>query len=285
MGYHIITQQQDGLTSVFVEHLDELVKLNEIAADSVVYQAPFDHKPMRLFEHPSLQDYCNIEKRLTRRAELLFEQLALQQGYVLQRINQDEKSHARYRELIGDHPKRSDYLVMNLANTEVDVHCLQMHLSPQGEYYYLNKNDVETHLQTLNKTGRRLVFLIFQRDRDGQLSETYGMIDARQLVKCPIVSYEGKPQYQFTPKQLTVGLRLLDENHATYEKQTSLFSIAQKLRLFFTKNKVLPIYLFFVFLGSWMFYHNFPWVIQFKQQFEIVFICSLAAFIVGRQWR
>ncbi len=284
MGYHILTDTNtEKPGSHYINHLDDLLQLTEISDDSFVYAGDAHNHPVRLRNHPLLKEYSDPQWRALRRAELLFDTLSFEHGYLLQRIDQDEKNYARYNQLLGEQSKRSDYLLLNLANIELDVHCLPLKSDGHGQYYLLHKNTIENHVTVMSKVKRRLIFAFFSAQDDMPLVDSLSMMDLNKVLSCEM---HGK-FYRIPVLQLQRGFSLLDQIRVEVAKDKPV-TRHHWLRKILTRVRRTPtilVYLIFLISASVMIYQNFPWLNQFKQEFEIIFICSLSAFLLGRQWR
>lgn len=117
-----------------------------------------------------------------RNAELLFEQLANENGWVVEKIPQDRASFDKYAANSRGGIKRGDFIVRNLRNTEIEVKCFSV--SDRREPgYLLRYSHVKRHEGMQNMTDSPVVFAIFERHGRHPVPHSLRMIPLHELTQ------------------------------------------------------------------------------------------------------
>lgn len=139
---------------------------------------------MRLLSELIDQIRCLFYPRFAagRDAELLFEQLARERGWVIEKIPQDRAGFSKYAANSQGRIKRGDYIVRNLRNTEIEVKCFSR---PRGRTagYLLHWSHVKRHEEMQNMTESPVVFAIFERRGRHAVPESLRMIPLSELTR------------------------------------------------------------------------------------------------------
>jgi len=196
---------------MYFESYDDLVLNKDSVPDNaIIYEADKKWTPTRLNQHHVLKECTDCNKLVGRRAELKFEKLALENGFVTQRIDQCQKSYFNYRKVVGD-TKRSDFLIMNLGHVEIDVKCQTLKNIHGKEFYLLNKSDIERHKVILKQTYRQLIFAIFRRYKNWQVNKSLGMIKLEDVELCDLARINHDYFYLVPVNKLKPKFQLLHE--------------------------------------------------------------------------
>jgi hypothetical protein len=184
LGIHLIHSRNKygQFQSYYFESYDKLIEFNyDFPSDVIVYEADKNWSPHHLNKHPRLKKYSNLSARVGRRGEILFQNMAEQKGFIAQEIDQDPKKYKEFLRIMGEQVKRSDFIILNLPNVEVDVKCLSLQSDKEGNYYQLSYEEIQKYLKYSNNTGRRLVFAIYQRVSNKPVEGSLRMIDLSEI--------------------------------------------------------------------------------------------------------
>jgi hypothetical protein len=115
-----------------------------------------------------------------KKAEQLFEQMAYENGWTVEKIPQDRSSFDKYAKHSARGIKRGDYIVRNLRNTEVEVKCFsRSRWRTPG--YLLKYSHVKRHEGMQELTDTPVVFAIFERRGRNPVRESLHMIPLSAL--------------------------------------------------------------------------------------------------------
>jgi CRISPR/Cas system-associated endonuclease/helicase Cas3 len=124
MGFHIVNIENDKLKHDYVETYEELSYVEFITNDSIIYQGEEHWKPFKVSDSDQYKRFAKGWFRAGIQAQELFKEQATNHGYILEMLNQDQKSFKSYTSNVNSVSiKRGDFLVRNFGNIEVDVKC------------------------------------------------------------------------------------------------------------------------------------------------------------------
>ncbi len=213
MGIHLIhfKNSQGQFESHYFENYDALVECQyDFPKNTIVYEAEQEWSPKHLEDHIQLQKYNNLHARVGRRGELLFEKMADQNDFVAQPIDQDKDKYQRFITIMGDKVKRSDFIILNLPDVEVDVKCLSLNHYERNPFYRINAQEIEKYKIYCDKTGRKLVFAIFQRKNNQPISKSLAMIELSELINLEHEYYQSTLFVKIPTSKLHIGFNLLE---------------------------------------------------------------------------
>ena len=167
MGYHIINITENGIKSEYIKDIKELMYLDTITEDSIIYQGEPHWTPLQV-KNTELKNYCIDRYRAGLKAQEYFKTQAKEQGLILEELIQDKESFQQY--LISNEYiaiKRGDFLVRNYGNLEVDVKCRSFRqLSNRELSFRFSCSDVEKHLNMQEYTQTPIIIAVYQRNGD-----------------------------------------------------------------------------------------------------------------------
>ena len=99
MGYHIINITENGIKSEYIKDIKELMYLNTITEDTIIYQGEQHWTPLQI-KDTELKNYCIDWYRAGLKAQEHFKTQAKKQGLILEELIQDKESFQQY--LISD---------------------------------------------------------------------------------------------------------------------------------------------------------------------------------------
>jgi hypothetical protein len=140
-----------------------------------------------------------------RKAEQLFEELAHQSGWIVERIPQDRESFDKYAQSSARSIKRGDFIIRNARNTEVEVKCFSR-FDWNAPGYLLRYSHVKRHEEMQHLTESSVVFAIFERRGRHPVRGSLRMIPLSDLLG------RRSPEIQYLPKQKCLHIPL-DKMH------------------------------------------------------------------------
>ena len=183
MGFHVILQHDEqGIVYRYVKKWNDLAYL-PISSKSIIYQGE-PHWVPEMVQNSKV--YCNLAEdwhRVAIKAQDVFMEQALENGYILEELNQDQDSFKAYTSIREEYLKikRGDFLVRNVRNLEVDVKCRKFFYSKEvgRECFEFNIDHLERHLNMYGFTQTPIVIAVYQRHAKGDepLPESLIMMD------------------------------------------------------------------------------------------------------------
>ncbi len=217
MGYHIIVKVSSArIESQYIETLDELLDLQGLGEDAIIYQGEKDWRPVRVKDDDRFKYYLEPWFQAGIRAQRLFGEMASANGFMIEQLNQDQNSFKSYTDNSDQPIKRGDYLVRNASGVEVEVKCKELAKYDGSPCFWMNYSDVRMHHNMMSLTSTPVLIAFFNRCDDQPDSDSLCMIEVDKILaeKGKNVSYVektklGKPALTI-PAHLTVaGFELL----------------------------------------------------------------------------
>lgn len=168
MGYHLVNLNGAEIEHEYVESELEIVYLDNITENTIIYQGEKHWKPIRAGDDSAYKCYTKDWFRAGLKAQELFKKQAKEEKLMLEELFQDEKSFQQY--LINDEYlalKRGDFLVRNHGNIEVDIKCRAFYEDNTGKPVFNFKcDDVEKHLNMQSLTKTPVFIAVYERNGD-----------------------------------------------------------------------------------------------------------------------
>ncbi len=119
------------------------------------------------------------------RAEKLFEKQAADNGWIIEKINQDKKSFEAYKNVASTSVKRADYICVNLPEkVDIEVKCFTPCGNNDAKYFFLHYSHYKRHQITTEEiTKSRILFAFYQRLGSNAISDSLCMIDIKDIPK------------------------------------------------------------------------------------------------------
>lgn len=155
-----------------------------------------------------------------RNAELLFEQLAYENGWTVEKIPQDRGGFDKYTANSVGGIKRGDYIIRNLRNTEVEVKCFSRSRG-HTPGYLLKYSHVKRHEGMQRMTETPVVFAIFERQGRHPVPGSLRMIPLSALTgrRDREIAYVKKRKSLHIPlTSMYPGFELLGRLRAGYDR-------------------------------------------------------------------
>ena len=96
MGYHVVNISDKRLSHEYVEDYEELAYLDFITEDSIIYQGEPHWNPFKVSDSEKYKHLAQGWFRAGIQAQELFKEQAIEKGYILEALNQDQKSFVAY---------------------------------------------------------------------------------------------------------------------------------------------------------------------------------------------
>lgn len=184
MGYHIINNSKDNLNHEYVETFEQLAFFDCIKENTIIFEGEKHLAPVRVGSSEKYKSLSLGWFRAGIQAQEIFKRQATQNGYILEELNQDQKSFKSYTSNANSIPiKRGDFLLRNCGNIEIDVKCRSF-IPENGEIYFDFKcEDAEKHLNMISFTNTPILIAVYKNRNDSAVDNDFYMFDINKLVK------------------------------------------------------------------------------------------------------
>ena len=182
MGYHLIIQKENGrIQHEYCEHFHELADY-PVEENSIIYEGEPHWKPFVVADHERYGKLANPSFRGSIKAEQLFLAQALENGYMLEVIDQDPSSFARYYGVSNDYLKikRGDFLIRNVGNLEIEVKCKKVYWNEGMPHIYFERDHLERHMKMQEYTRTPVLLAFYERcaqDGENPMADRLYMMD------------------------------------------------------------------------------------------------------------
>ncbi len=188
MGFHIINIENRKLKHDYVETSEELAYVEFITDDSVIYQGEEHWKPFKVSEHPAYEKFAKGWYRAGIQAQELFKSQARNMGFILEELNQDQKSFQNYTCNSDNLPiKRGDFIVRNYGNIEIDVKCRSFRTNEGDTYFDFKEEDAHKHKNMQGFTHTPILIAVYENKDNRPVEDSVyffkidDIIDNKQL--------------------------------------------------------------------------------------------------------
>lgn len=136
MGFHIVNIENGILKKDYVESFEELAFIDFITKDSIIYQGEEHWKPLKISDSKKYENFSKGWFRAGIQAQELFNEQAIDNGFILEELNQDQNSFKLYTSNAEKKSiKRGDFLIRNYANIEIDIKCRGFKKINDNQYF------------------------------------------------------------------------------------------------------------------------------------------------------
>jgi len=161
MGYHIVHVAKGQLIHEYIEDYEEIAFFDFITEDTIIYQGEAHWTPFRLGSTKPYKDMVDYWYRAGIQAQEFFRQQAIDKGYILEELNQDQKSFVAYTTNAKNIPiKRGDFLIRNFGNIEIDVKCRTFY--GKDKFFDFKCEDVKKHLNMQEFTNTPILIAVYE---------------------------------------------------------------------------------------------------------------------------
>lgn len=167
MGIHIVNVENGELRHDYVESYEELSYVEFISEDSIIYQGEENWKPTRISESEEFKHFSKGWFRAGIQAQEIFKEQASRNGFILEELNQDQKSFKSYTSNAKNISiKRGDFLVRNFGNIEIDVKCRGFRKINGEKHFDFKVEDVNKHANMQKFTNTPILIAVYENIRD-----------------------------------------------------------------------------------------------------------------------
>lgn len=184
MGFHIVNIEKDKLKHEYVETYEELSFVSFITNDSVIYQGEEHWRPFKVSDTERYKHFAKGWFRAGIQAQEIFKEQATSNGYILEMLNQDQKSFKSYTSNVNCVSiKRGDFLIRNFGNIEVDVKCRGF-IEVNGEKTFDFKCEDAIKHQNMQKfTNTPILIAVYENVGDRPVGNTIYFFSIDKLME------------------------------------------------------------------------------------------------------
>jgi hypothetical protein len=183
MGYHLIlNSQNENIKSTYIKDLKELLEINDLNENCIIYQGEEHWTPVRLSESKEYHKFTKEWFRAGLKAQNLFKNQALAKGYIFEEINQDVESFKNYTINAKTSIKRGDFIFRNVQNVEVEVKCRTFYGKTKKPFFYFSIKDFDGHKGMMAITNAPVIIAIFERNKDCPIKDSLRMISLEHII-------------------------------------------------------------------------------------------------------
>jgi hypothetical protein len=216
MGFHIVNIENNKLKHDYVETYEELSYVEFITNDSIIYQGEEHWKPFKVSDSDQYKHFAKGWFRAGIQAQELFKEQATNNGYILEMLNQDQKSFKSYTSNVNSVSiKRGDFLIRNFGNIEIDVKCRGFRTFNGEKTFDFKCEDALKHQNMQRFTNTPIIIAVYENRNDRPVDENIYMFSIDWLMDCPEIEvYErsgiGKC-YRIPLNLIESGFNLIDK--------------------------------------------------------------------------
>lgn len=227
MGFHIVNIENNKLKHDYVETYEELSYVEFITNDSIIYQGEEHWKPFKVSDYDQYKHFAKGWFRAGIQAQELFKEQATNHGYILEMLNQDQKSFKSYTSNVNSVSiKRGDFLVRNFGNIEIDVKCRGFRTFNGKKTFDFKCDDALKHQNMQRFTNTPIIIAIYENINDRPVDENIYMFSIDWLMDCQEIEiYErsgiGKC-YRIPLSLIESGFDLIDKTYSNLISKPSI---------------------------------------------------------------
>jgi hypothetical protein len=205
----------------YAETFQELSYIEFITEESIIYQGEEHWKPSIVSESDVYRSLSQQSFRVGIQAQELFKQQATSLGYMLEELNQDQKSFHHYTSVAKNIPiKRGDFLIRNYGNIEIDIKCRTFKRHGDTVCFDLKCEDVEKHNNMENHfTYTPILIAVYEHINGRPIEENIFMFSIAKLLNTPSIekyNKDGVGMCYKIPVDFTIPGFVLIENTFRY---------------------------------------------------------------------
>ena len=233
MGFHIVNIEKDKLKHDYVETYEELSYVEFITNDSIIYQGEEHWKPFKVSDKEQYKHFAKGWFRAGIQAQELFKEQATSNGYILEMLNQDQKSFKSYTSNVNSVSiKRGDFLIRNFGNIEIDVKCRKFKPANGEKTFDFKCEDAVKHRNMQNFTNTPILIAVYENIGDRPVDDSIYLFSIDKLIESKEIEVhkrDGIGKCYRIPLSFTQkGFSLIDY---TYSKLISNPSIPDSIEL------------------------------------------------------
>jgi len=233
MGIHIVNVENGKLRHDYVESYEELSYVEFISKDSIIYLGEENWKPTRISESKEFKHFSKGWFRAGIQAQEIFKEQASKHGFILEELNQDQKSFKSYTSNAKNISiKRGDFLIRNYGNIEIDVKCRGFRNVNGEKHFDFKVEDVIKHTNMQKFTKTPILIAVYENIKDRPSDDKVYLFAIDKLVKSKEIKShfrEGIGNCYRIPLSFTEeGFRLIEETYkANFSIDTEIIVAAE----------------------------------------------------------
>jgi hypothetical protein len=218
MGFHVVNIENGKLKHDYVETYEELSYVEFITNDSIVYQGEEHWKPFKVSDNERYKHFAKGWFRAGIQAQELFKEQATSNGYILEMLNQDQKSFKSYTSNVNSVSiKRGDFLIRNFGNIEIDVKCRGFREVNGEKTFDFKCEDAIKHQNMQLFTNTPILIAVYENVDDRPVDDTIYLFTIDKLMdskKIEINQRDGIGKCYQIPLSFTKkGFSLIDNTY------------------------------------------------------------------------
>jgi hypothetical protein len=218
MGYHIVNLENNKLKHDYVETYEELSYIEFITNDTIIYQGEEHWKPYRVEDSESYKNFAKGWYRAGVQAQELFKVQATNSGYILEMLNQDQKSFRSYTSNVNSISiKRGDFLIRNFGNIEIDVKCRGFREYKGQKSFDFKCEDANKHQNMEGFTNIPILIAVYENVNNRPLEDNIYMFSIDKLIESKEIEIhhrDGIGKCYRIPLSFTIkGFSLIDDTY------------------------------------------------------------------------
>ncbi len=234
MGFHVLNIDNGELIYDYVECFEELSYIDFITDDTIIYQGEEHWKPFKVSENEKYKHFAKGWFRAGIQAQAIFREQATQAGFILDELNQDQKSFKSYTKNAENISiKRGDFLIRNYGNIEIDVKCRGFR-EKNGKLCFDFKCDDAIKHQNMQKfTNTPVLIAVYENRNDTPVEETVYLISIDDILTNKNITiherYNIGECFQIPLDETSQGFDLIDITHnKNLKRKNKTHSVKEK---------------------------------------------------------
>jgi hypothetical protein len=152
------------MESTYIENPQELINIEEIDENTIVYEADQEWKPYRIKENEILKTYIQRNNKLGLKGQQIFKDKMNQEKMIIEEIDQSQAGLKQYINIANDKRiKRGDFIIRNKGNIEIEVKVRTFYSNSENGYYFTIKYSELKSLERMQEILKnKIMFCVFQ---------------------------------------------------------------------------------------------------------------------------
>ena len=203
MGFHIIKRSEGKLESYFVDKAEDIIDIDDIEENTIVYEGDENWKPFEIKDHKVLSVFLNEATKIGKKGQQKFEELLLRNGFMFESIDQSAESISKYiANSNGKRIKRGDYYLRGKSGIEFEVKVRTLYKNVSSAYITIGYSELKSLENMQDLTGDSIFFAIFIREENIIKDDLY-LISVNEIIK---LNNENKLKYNSNGKYLEIPI-------------------------------------------------------------------------------
>jgi len=203
MGFHIVKQKDGIIESVYIRKAEEIVNIDDIDENTIVYEADEKWKPYTIKDNKELHLFLQDSVKYGLLGQQYFVEMMHKNKVVCEQIDQNPESLKQYIEIAnGEYIKRGDYILRNVNNIEVEVKVRTFYGRDQNRYFTIDYSELKSLERMQKILNNEILFCVFQKVDKVIIKDTIYSIAINKLVDLnreKLTKYYEKDKYLGIP--------------------------------------------------------------------------------------